>query len=39
MENEGSNNDYNRNKFDLKFDCQSGINLSSEDFTSKIEWF
>ena len=37
MENEGSNNDYNRNKFDLKFDCQSGINLSSEDFTSKIE--
>ena len=30
--------DYNRNKFNLKFDCQSDYNLNSETFTNENAW-
>ena len=31
-------NDYNRNKFNLKFDCNSDNDLNSENFTSNNNW-
>ena len=39
IKNDESNNDYNRSQFNLKFDCQSAINQSSESFTNNNEWF
>ena len=34
LKNDESNNDYNRNKFNLKFDCKSDNDLNSENFTN-----
>ena len=34
IKNDGGNNDYYRNKFNLKFDCNSDNDLNSENFTN-----
>ena len=39
IKNDESNNEYNRSQFNLKFDCQSAMNQSSENFTNNNEWF
>jgi len=38
LKNDENHNDYNRNKFNLKFDCSSDNDLNSENFTNNNNW-
>ena len=38
IKNDESCNEYNRNRFNLKFDCYSNINQNSESYTNGDEW-